>query len=448
VDDVLSVSDVTREIRGALVSSPRLSGCAVRGEVSNLSRPKSGHLYFTLKDAQARLRVVLFAGRARGVRVALQDGMSVVVRGSIDVFERSGDYQLYADTVEPDGIGALYAAFVKVKEQLLAEGLFEAARKRPLPAFPARIAVITSPTGAVVRDVIVTLRRRFPLAHVLVVPVAVQGPDAPEQIRAAIELVSERRLADVAIVGRGGGSLEELSAFNDEGVARAAAACMVPLVSAVGHETDTTILDFVADVRAATPTAAAELVAPDVRTVAAGIEQIAANMAAVLRKRVENLRVRVDRLAQQPVLRDPGRRIERLGQRLDLLESALRDGLRLRSRSAESSVGSLHMRIATASPIHALRRQSVRVDHLELAARQGMARTLQRDEQLLTRAQERLALLSPLAILRRGYAVVLDSHSGQPLTSVERVQPGDSVHVRMSGGYLDCQVWGVHDDRE
>ncbi|MCR4427102.1 MAG: exodeoxyribonuclease VII large subunit [Firmicutes bacterium] len=277
---VLTVSDVTARVAEAVRAHHGLSGVWVVGEISNFTHHTSGHMYFTLKDDFSRLRAVMFRGQNTRLRFMPANGMSVFAHGSVEVYERGGEYQLYTDTLEPLGMGALYLAFQELRARLEAEGLFDAELKRPLPTFPSRIAVVTSPTGAAIRDIITVARRRFPGINILVVPALVQGEGAPDSIARGIELASRVEDVDCLIVGRGGGSAEELWVFNDEKVARAIRASRVPVVSAVGHETDFTIADFAADVRAPTPSAAAEMVVPDV---------------AALTRRVENARARLVR---------------------------------------------------------------------------------------------------------------------------------------------------------
>ncbi|MHB1629222.1 MAG: exodeoxyribonuclease VII large subunit [Bacilli bacterium] len=448
IEPVRSVYEATLLLKQLVQDSPELARLTVRGEVSNISRPASGHLYFTLKDERARLRVVMFAGKARFLRFAPRDGMSVIVQGAIDIFERSGDYQLYADAVQPDGLGALYLAYEQLKERLQAEGLFEHGRKRALPPYPGRIALVTSGTGAAVRDMITTLARRYPLARVLVVPVAVQGEEAPRQIAEGIALVSKWRLADVMIVGRGGGSFEELFAFNTEAVARAIADSAVPVVSAVGHETDTTIADFVADVRAATPTAAAELATADARDIEVRLANAEHRLQSAVAKTLIQCADRVERLSQSRVLAEPGRTIFSLHEQVDALERGLGAGLRTRVDGRVRAVSGLELRLARQSPAARLGAQQARVDALASRQSHALRRVFDGRETRLARAATSLELLSPLAVMKRGYAVVMASATRRAVTGVNGVQPGDAVYVQLRDGWLDCQVWGVHDDDE
>lgn len=435
-------------LKRAISQAPEFARMFVRGEISNLSRPASGHVYFTLKDDRSRLRVVMFASRARLLRFQLQDGMNVVVQGGIDIFERLGDYQLYAESAEPDGLGALYLAFEQLKERLEREGLFAATRKRALPPFPTRIALVTSRTGAAVRDMITTLSRRYPLAQLYVVPVAVQGEEAPVQIARGIELVWRYRLADVMIVGRGGGSLEELFAFNSEVVARAIAASPIPVVSAVGHETDTTIADFVADVRAATPTAAAELVAPDIRELQARVTVAEQRLRRVTLNLVAGLRDRLQRAEQSRALIDPLRYLGRLHERIDRIEPRLRLSLRELVEQRAKAVNSFELRLARHSPREQITLLRLRLDRLQERQWHAVQKSLERAERGVQQAITSLELLSPLAVMKRGYAVTYRAMQSAVITSVSQVQPGDSLHVQMIDGWLDCQVWGVYDRDE
>ncbi len=441
---VYSVIEVTQIIKQMITSTAPLQDLTIRGEISNFSKPASGHMYFTLKDEKARLRIVMFAGKARFLRFRPTDGMSVIVHGALDVFERSGDYQLYADDLQPDGLGALFLSFEQVKERLLAEGLFDAQKKKSLPSFPKAVALVTSATGAAVRDMIITLRRRYPLANVYVIPVAVQGDDAPNQIAQGIHVADKYQLADVMIVGRGGGSFEELFSFNTEIVARAIAAAKMPVVSAVGHETDTTISDFVADIRAATPTAAAELVSPDAAQLLQHVERLQMRSQDAITQRIVTLHTHVDTLAKTRFLTDPMRFVSVRQEGIDRLEKHLQELLRNEIAKRQKRLTSLELRFAHVTPTRRLDVAHVRLqslhDRLQLALKGNMQNSTTR----LGATIERLELLSPLSVMKRGYAVVYDQ-SKRVLASAITVQPGDTIRVDMSDGWLDCQVWGVYD---
>ncbi len=442
---IWTVSELTAVVRGLITESEELKQVVVRGEVSNFSRPASGHLYFTLKDDKARLRVVMFSSKARYLRFQIKDGMSIIVQGSLDVFERSGDYQLYAESIQPDGVGALYLAYEQLKDRLTQEGLFSEERKRPLPVFPSKIALITSATGAAVRDMLTTLRRRYPLGHVLIIPVAVQGEDAPQQVANAIALASKERIADVLIVGRGGGSFEELYAFNTEVVVRAAAASSIPLVSAVGHETDTTILDFVADVRAATPTAAAELVSVDLSELTFRIAQLESRLKSYVESLLHRYDERLQRIEGSRALQDPGQITASRVELIDRLEDQLRFKLRSRTEEQNRRFSRLEVRIAQHNPKERLQRYRERLNATRVRHREAGVRLLKDRQLRLDGLIDRLALLSPLSVMSRGYAVVYRPADAKVITTINSVQPGDSVHVTVTDGWLDCQVWGVYE---
>lgn len=389
----LTVFQLTRAIKVLIRSDAALRDVWVRGELSNFKLHTSGHAYFTLKDERAAIRCVMWQERVLELRFRPQNGLEVLVRGYVDVFERDGQYQLYVQEMEPAGLGGLHLALEQLKARLAAEGLFDPARKRPLPVLPRRIALVTSPTGAALRDMIRVARRRFPNVHLVVIPVLVQGPEAPADIVRGLRIAGGIG-ADVVIVGRGGGSLEELWAFNEEAVARAIRACPVPVVSAVGHETDFTIADLAADVRAPTPSAAAEMVVPERsaldRALAVAVARARRAMAARLRRE----RQRLDILRSRRVLEHPRSLLDGPRQRLDLQVSRLAAALRA-----------------------------------GLAARRGAWRA----------AAGRLDALSPLATLRRGFAICR-REDGTVVRRAEQVTVGEGVEVLLAEGSLGCRV--------
>lgn len=391
--NVISVSDVIRRIKTMLDYTPELNDVWVKGEISNLRCPSSGHRYFTLKDDMARIRCVLFRGKGQRLQFDLADGLTVIVRGSVSMYEAAGDIQLYVEEMLPAGLGALHLAFEQLKEKLQKEGLFD--QKRPLPYFPRRVGVITSPTGAAVRDMLSVLRRRNPTVHVLLIPAVVQGEAAPESICRAFELAGRQKDLDVILFGRGGGSLEELWAFNDERVARAIYRSPVPTISAVGHEIDYTIADFVADCRAPTPSAAAELAVPEWKT---------------LKEAVEDLRHR----SRQALIR----RVDHLRQRLKLLmESA-----------------------ALTQPDYRIKQAYQRVDDLIERAEQRLAAIIETRRKRLGIAVGKLESLSPLATLSRGYAICSREDTGEVIRDAGGVAPGDRLRVRLEKGEISCRV--------
>ncbi len=410
----------------------------VEGEVSNLRCPPSGHLYFSLKDRTGQLRSVLFRTGGRRLKFAPADGQAVLARGHLTVYEPRGDYQLIVDYLEPVGLGALQAAFEQLKERLAAEGLFDAARKRPLPALPRRVGLVTSPTGAVIRDMLTVLARRFANLHIVINPVPVQGEGAAGRIAEAIDELNALGLADVIIVGRGGGSLEDLWAFNEEAVARAIARSRVPVISAVGHETDVTIADFVADLRAPTPSAAAELVVQTKTELTGRVDQFRQAVIRSFRLLIERQRdhVRHERRA----LIDPQRAIEAALLRADDLGERLRGVLpRLLQRQGERMTGLTH-RFRARSPLEWIRTTVLRLEQ----SRDRLAQQMRRQEQARrTQVEHRLAHLhglSPLAILGRGYSIVRRLSDGRILRSAGTVTPGERVVILLHEGELQTMV--------
>ena len=389
----VSVTQLTGYIKLLLDRDEILSQTCVRGELSNYKIHSSGHHYFTLKDEGAVISCVLFRSDAMRLRFRPESGMKVILTGRVSLFPRSGQYQLYVSHMQPAGAGDLAVAFEQLKQKLQAQGLFDAAHKKPLPRYPERVALVTSPTGAAVRDMIRILGRRWPLASVLVCPVRVQGEGAAEEIAAMLELVDAAGLADVIITGRGGGSLEDLWAFNEEIVARAIYRCKTPVISAVGHEPDVTIADFAADVRAATPSNGAELAVCDRAELRALLEQQARRMEKAQERRLELLRQRLRRLSERPVLRSPEGSLQQKELLLELLRQRL-------ERAAAAAVE---------------KRQR------QFAALSG-----------------RLDALSPLKVLARGYAVA--TRQEQVLHSVAQLSPGEEIRLRLSDGTALCAV--------
>lgn len=389
----VSVTQLTGYIKLLLDRDEILSQTCVRGELSNYKIHSSGHHYFTLKDEGAVISCVLFRSDAMRLRFRPESGMKVILTGRVSLFPRSGQYQLYVSHMQPDGAGDLAVAFEQLKQKLQAQGLFDAAHKKPLPRYPERVALVTSPTGAAVRDMIRILGRRWPLASVLVCPVRVQGEGAAEEIAAMLELVDAAGLADVIITGRGGGSLEDLWAFNEEIVARAIYRCKTPVISAVGHEPDVTIADFAADVRAATPSNGAELAVCDRTELRALLEQQARRMEKAQERRLELLRQRLRRLSERPVLRSPEGSLQQKELLLELLRQRL-------ERAAVSAV--------------------------------------EQDQRRFAALSGRLDALSPLKVLARGYAVA--TRQEQVLHSVAQLSPGEEIRLRLSDGTALCAV--------
>jgi exodeoxyribonuclease VII large subunit len=390
---ILTVSQLTRQIKDAVEGNFPL--CWVLGEVTNCTRAGSGHVYLTLKDDSAQIRAVIWRNTAARLRFDVHDGLEVVAVGPVEVYEARGTYQLVVEQLLPQGIGALELAFRQLCEKLSAEGLFARERKRAIPRFPRRIALVTSPTGAAVRDMLQVITRRWAAARIVIVPVAVQGDEAASQIAAALHRVHLLPDVDVVITGRGGGSLEDLWAFNEEIVARAIHACKIPVVSAVGHEIDVTVADLVADVRALTPSEAGELVVPHRMEVRAELVGLAQHLTQALRSQAANARARLELLASRRVLTRP---VERL---------------------------------------HDLARQ---LDELDLRAKRAIGNRLKMERQKLATAGGRLEALSPLKVLERGYSVTRLFPSGEVVRSFDQAHAGDVLETLLQNGRLKSRV--------
>lgn len=436
---ILSVSQLNSLARELLEEAFPLIW--VEGEISNLSRPSSGHLYFTLKDERAQVRCALFRTRGRYLGFNPAEGDKVLARARLSLYEARGDYQLIVESLEPAGDGALRRAFELLKQKLLAEGLFDTARKRPLPPFVQRVAVITSATGAAIRDILSVLKRRFPAIEVTLLPVAVQGASAAGEIVAAI--ATANRLADqfdLILLGRGGGSLEDLWPFNEEQVVRAIYHSKLPVVSAVGHETDFTLADLVADLRAPTPSAAAELISPDQEALLAILAAFTARLQTAMRQRLAQQQARLTALERQ--LRHPGQRLREQAQRVDEFELRLRHGLRQRLRQAESRLLILNARLWRHLPNEQVERHGARLDALRRRLQQAMEQRLGHEQNRLTALLTTLNAVSPLSTLARGYAIVTRAEDGLLLHDAGQVECGQQVIARLHQGALLCRVEG------
>jgi len=389
---VISVSQLNRYVKSLLEGDANLAAVYIGGEISNFTNHyKSGHLYMSLKDEGALVKAVMFRAYASKLAFTPENGMKVIVRARVSLYEKDGAFQIYIEEMQPDGVGALQIAFEQLKKKLAAEGLFEASRKKPLPRYPARVGVITSPTGAAVRDIFNVLGRRFPLARVVFTPVLVQGEGAPAQLVAALRRFNETDAADVLIIGRGGGSIEELWAFNDETVARAVAASRIPVISAVGHETDFTICDFVADLRAPTPSAAAELAVPDQHQLAA---------------------------------------------RLTQLYGALRQSALHRVQVESTRLAAIREKRCLATPLFYVEEQGMRLDYFVRRFAAAAQVQTSRAEGRLSAAAGKLDALSPLKVLSRGYSIVY--RDGEVQHSAQDIRPGDKLSLRLSDGRVEC----------
>lgn len=392
--NVLSITQLNEYIRGRMDADPLLTQVAVRGEISNYKLYPSGHHYFTLKDESSALKCVMFKGNAMRLRFRPESGMKVIAMGKVSVFPRDGAYQLYCTAMAMDGVGDLYAAFEQLKKKLAAQGLFDPAHKKPLPKYPGTIGVITSSAGAAVHDMLRILRKRYPLSNVRLLPVRVQGAEAPGEIAAAIRYANYYKLTDLLIVGRGGGSIEDLWAFNEEQVAYAIYESEIPVISAVGHEPDVTISDFVADLRAATPSNAAELAVPDQDALRQNLDSMSAAMSTALNRQLKSARQHLDVLSQSPALRSPTGYLEQRSKSLELLKNRL--------VSAQNQ-------------------------------------SITRKNQRYIAAVSKLDAMSPLKVLTRGYAMA-QTERGEVLRSVSQVELGERIRISLCDGKLSATV--------
>ena len=399
--NVLSITQLNEYIRGRMDADPLLAQVAVRGEISNYKLYPSGHHYFTLKDETSALKCVLFKGNAMRLRFRPENGMKIIAMGKVSVFPRDGAYQLYCSALAMDGVGDLYAAFEQLKQKLAAQGLFDPAHKKPLPKFPGTIGIITSSAGAAVHDMLRILRKRYPLSQVRLLPVRVQGAEAPGEIAAAIRYANHYQLADLLIVGRGGGSIEDLWAFNDERVAYAIYESQIPVISAVGHEPDVTISDFVADLRAATPSNAAELAVPDQDALRQNLDAMASAMATAFARQLKAAKQHLTMLARSPALQSPTGYIEQREKNLELLKNRL--------ISAQN-------------------------------------RNITQKNQRYIAAVSKLDAMSPLKVLTRGYSMA-QTETGTVIRSVSQVELGERIRISFSDGRISATVMNKEETR-
>jgi exodeoxyribonuclease VII large subunit len=436
--DVYTVTRLNQTARRLLESG--LARIWLEGELSNISRPSSGHLYFTLKDSKAQIRGAMFRNRNQLLRFKPEEGMQVLVRAKVSLYEPRGDYQLIAESMQEAGDGVLQRAFDALKRKLEQEGLFAAEGKRSLPPFPRRIGVITSPSGAAIRDILSVLKRRFPAIPVLIYPVPVQGKDAGREIAAMIASACRRKECDVLILTRGGGSLEDLWAFNEEVVARALYECSLPVVSAIGHEVDFTIADFVADQRAATPSAAAELVSPEQSEWLAQLRALQLRSTRRMQQQLNDARQRLDWFNQRLQFRHPGQYLRQQAQRLDELEQRSRLVIRSYFNKLRSSLDATTAALKQAAPGYRISRCELQLQALSQRMRTRIRTVLQNRQRQLAVACKSLDTLSPLATLDRGYAIVTRQSDKHVIHKASSVTPGEQLSTRLAQGHLLCTV--------
>lgn len=443
--EILSVKELTLAIKRYFEQNEAWRDVWVKGEISNFKHHNRGHMYFSLKDEQAKIQCVMFSRYNRWLKFQPEDGQKVLARGEVSVYERDGQYQLYVKEMQPDGIGALFQAFEELKEKLRLKGWFDAERKKPIPPFPRRIGVITSPTGAAVRDIITTIKRRFPIVEVVIIPVLVQGEEAPQSIAKGIRL-AHRYDFDVLIVGRGGGSVEELWAFNEEVVAEAIFQAEIPIISAVGHETDFTIADFVADLRAPTPTAAAELAVPVLEDLNRQVDFYQRRIGEQMNRLLSVKKKELNALRNRYAFRYPQMLLGQKEQELDQLVERLIKSKERYLSYLEQKVATLQHRLSRTSPEELITRLQLENKRLRENLIKGTKRYLKQKEEQLKWLIAKMDGASPLKIMSKGYALVYDKERKRMYKSVQEIEPGETIEVLMHDGLLDCQVWGIRED--
>ncbi|MBI3927445.1 MAG: exodeoxyribonuclease VII large subunit [Armatimonadetes bacterium] len=435
----VTVSQMLAQLKGCLRREPALQSLLLRGELSSLRRSPAGHLYFLLKDRKAQVRCVMFASAAGKLRFAPEDGVQVLLAGTLEVYDPRGDLQVQVQAMRPDGVGTLFETMERIKRKLAAEGLFESARKRSLPFLPQAVGLVTSLEGAVLHDVFTTLRRRNPAVELVLAPASVQGPEAPRQVVLALRALERVPGVDCVIVARGGGSMEDLMAFNSEPLVRAVAACKLPVISAVGHETDVTLCDLAADCRAPTPTAAAELAAPARAELSLAVEDLRSRLRRSLAVRVERQRHDLVRLMSSPALRYPERIVEREWQRLDDQRFRLGRALPSRMRSERQHLEALLRSPGLRFPLLRCNVENERQKGLKLRLLAGMSRSLERNRRDLEATFAQLGSLSPDRVLERGYAICLDAE-GRPVQRAAGRKRGETLEIRLIDGRLDATI--------
>ena len=433
---VYSVKELTGDVRAILEAA--FDSVWVEGEISNLRVPQSKHSYFVLKDDKAQIRCVMFKNFRAGMKYELEDGDQVLLNGRVTVYDARGEYQIIVEAVEPRGLGALQKVFEKLKEKLSKEGLFDAEGKKPIPDFPRKVGVITSATGAAVRDILNIIRRRNPTVSVLLYPVKVQGEGSAEEISAAIEEMNRRKDVDVLIVGRGGGSIEDLWAFNEEIVARAIHASKIPVVSAVGHEVDFTIADFVADLRAPTPSAAAELAVPVLRDTQKNIQSLTRTLLSTMNRRIERYKELLSLSIERRFFIEPKQILEPGKQRLDDLNQRLVRGLDQWVIQNKQRLAHRAHQLFYASPAKTLKLQEEKRSRLHHQLESLIQARIRLDRGKFDGVLKNLQAVSPLAVLDRGYSISI--FKGKAIKSQQDVKAGDKIQVRLAQGGLDCTV--------
>lgn len=441
----LTVAALTKYLKRKMELDPHLRNVWLRGEISNFKLHSRGHMYLTIKDDEARMQAVMFAGNNKNLTFMPENGMNVLVRGEVNVFESYGQYQLYIKEMEPDGIGALYMAFEQLRDKLEKKGMFNSEHKKPIPEIPNRIGVITSPTGAAVRDIITTIERRFPLVETTVFPVLVQGPNAPISIVKAIEMANKTNEFDVLIVGRGGGSIEELWSFNEEIVAEAIFNSKVPIISAVGHETDTTISDFVSDLRAPTPTGAAEMAVPSRIELLEKTMELNRRLNRSLNVLHSDHEKSLKRLMASYAFRYPEQLVSQKEQQLDATVDRLQFVFRNSFDRQQTELRQLDMRLMQQHPKRQMETADVERKALTKDLRQAMEIIAEKKQAELGLLIEKLSLLNPLEIMKRGFSVPYTA-TGDIIRSVQQLEKDDELKIRLFDGEAICRVLETKED--
>ncbi len=441
--EIYSVTRLNREARSLLENA--FGRVWIEGEISNLARPSSGHLYFTLKDASAQISCALFKNRAQLLGFRPAEGVHVVARARVSLYEPRGGFQLIVDSMEEAGEGALQRNFEALKQRLNQEGLFDPAHKQPVPPMPSTIGVITSPGGAAVRDILTVLKRRFPATRVIIYPSLVQGEAAADQLVTAIRTADQRAEVDVLLLARGGGSLEDLWPFNEERVARAVHACQLPIVSAIGHEIDFVITDFVADARAATPSAAAEMLSPDRLELRITLDKLQRRLTGLVSDRLKHWQQQLQWLAKHLQQQHPGHRLQQQNQRLDELEQQLQTRLTHKLQQLASRVRELKSRLLQHTPQHELSRLAQTLAVLKKRLEQSMLYQLERKRQRCLTLAHSLDTVSPLATLQRGYSITMDAATGEVIAESNDLDIGQLLETRLAQGLISSKITDIRE---
>lgn len=435
----LSVSALTKYIKRKFDADPHLQNVYIKGEISNFKQHTSGHMYFTLKDEKARLLSVMFAANSKGMKFMPENGMKVLVKGDISLYEASGQYQLYVKSMAPDGVGDLYLAYEQLKKKLEAAGLFLAEHKKMIPQYPKSVGVITSPTGAALRDILTTIKRRYPIAKIIVYPALVQGNNAAKSIAKAISMANARAESDVLIVGRGGGSIEELWAFNEEIVAESIYDSDIPIISAVGHETDFTIADFVADMRAPTPTGAAELAVPHLNEILERLMNRKNRLTRSIREAVNFERTKLTRLERSYAFRYPHKMYEQKLEQLDRTKDRLLKTSTRYFLKKKDGLNQLNDILKKQHPEQAVKNAQEELQQHEKKLRRAMEAIYRHKSQQFVHMTATLSALSPLKIMERGYGLVFTGDETL-VKSTQQVSIGEKIAVSIKDGTLECEI--------